>query len=359
MECSSLVNLEYDAFSERLHAKSRQQRIPMNGSFEVTSRCNLRCVHCYLPLSQRTGSRQGELSLVEIDRIFSEIADAGTLWLLLTGGEPFLRTDFLDIYDLAKRKGFITTVFTNGTLITEKAADHLAEWRPFTIEISIYGATEATYEQVTGNPGSYSRCMRGIELLLERELPLRLKSVLLTINKHELDQMRQLSESLGLEFRYDPVINAGIDGSLTPIQYRLDPKEIVFTEAQDPGRAEDWPRVFEEVKGIEISNHDYFNCGAGRSTFHIDAEGKLCLCLSARTPNYDLRQGSFTEGWDYFLKTQLAMQYSDQFDCLGCDLRMVCVQCPAMALSELGNPEARVPFLCSLAHLRSKAFNPS
>jgi radical SAM protein with 4Fe4S-binding SPASM domain len=357
MECSSLVNLGYDTFSERLHAKSRQQRIPMNGSFEVTARCNLRCVHCYLPLSQRVGSRRGELSLVEIDRILSEIAEAGCLWLLLTGGEPFLRQDFLDIYDLAKHKGFITTIFTNGTLITERAADHLAEWRPFSIEISIYGATQATYESVTGIPGSFDRCMRGIELLLERGLPLRLKSVLLTLNQHELVLMKQLSENLGLEFRYDPVISAGIDGSQAPVQYRLAPEQIIFTEIQDPGRAEDWPKVFEEVKGFEIKNRGYFNCGAGRTSFHIDAEGKLCLCLSARTPNFDLHQGSFQEGWDHFLTNQLAMEYSDQFGCLGCDLRMVCMQCPAMGITEFGDPEARVPFLCNLTHLRSEAFN--
>ena len=200
MDCNSLHSLSYGDFSDKLQARVRKERIPLNGSLEVTLRCNLRCEHCYLPFSQRSGSSNGELSLAEIQRIFSEIADAGCLWLLLTGGEPFLRRDFLEIYDDAKRKGFIITIFTNGTLINQRIADHLAEWRPFEIEISLYGATQATYESVTGVPGSYARCRNGIDLLLERGLPLYLKSVLITLNEHELEQMQQLSKSLGVIF---------------------------------------------------------------------------------------------------------------------------------------------------------------
>jgi radical SAM protein with 4Fe4S-binding SPASM domain len=359
MDCPSLVNLGYEAFSAHLHAKVSQQRVPLNGSLEVTMRCNLRCAHCYLPLAQRAGPRENEITLPEMQRILSEIADAGCLWLLLTGGEPFLRRDFLDIYDFAKRKGFLITLFTNGVLLTESIADRLAEWRPFGIEISLYGATQATYEGVTGVPGSYARCMRGIELLLERGLPLKLKSVLLTLNQHDLAQMQQFSESLGLEFRFDPVINAGIDGSLDPTKYRLPPEQIISVEAQDPGRAREWPKLFEDYQDMDINSRQMYICGAGRSAFHIDSQGKLSLCIVARAPNYDLRQGSFHQGWNHFMKDVIALEYSQAFGCAVCELRMVCAQCPAMGLTELGDAEAQVPFLCQLAHLRQEAFDIS
>jgi radical SAM protein with 4Fe4S-binding SPASM domain len=357
MGCSSLHTLGYGDFSDRLHNRLRDERIPLNGSLEVTMRCNLRCEHCYIPLSQRGGSSKGELSLAEIRRIFSEISDAGCLWLLLTGGEPFLRRDFLQIYDDAKQKGFITTIFTNGTLINEQIADHLAEWRPFEIEISLYGATQTTYERVTGIPGSYARCRRGIDLLLERELPLYLKSVLITLNQQELEQMKLLSENLGAKFRFDPVINAGIDGDLYPTRFRLTPEQIVEIESQDPGRSAQWPEEFEEVRGTSVETNRMFICGAGRSAFHIDAFGKLCLCLSARQPGYDLRSGSFKDGWQQFLPGLRSMEYSSSYECLGCELRALCAQCPAMAQAEFGDLETRVPFACQLAHLRRQAFD--
>jgi len=107
MECLDR-SIRYGAFSEALHDKASQERIPLDGSFEVTGRCNLRCEHCYLPFSQRAGPKKGELNLLEIQQLLSEIADMGCLWLLLTGVEPLLRRDFLQVYDDAKRKVFIT-----------------------------------------------------------------------------------------------------------------------------------------------------------------------------------------------------------------------------------------------------------
>ena len=88
-----------------------------------------------------------------------EITEAGCLWLLFTGGEIFARGEFLDIYTHAKQKGLLVTLFTNGTLINPKIADFLVHWRPFAIEITLYGRTKETYERVTGIPGSYERCM--------------------------------------------------------------------------------------------------------------------------------------------------------------------------------------------------------
>lgn len=359
MDCPTLVNLPYGEFSERLHAKVVRERIPISGSIELTARCNMRCVHCYLPMTQRAGSQDTELSTEEIGHIFTEIADAGCLWLLLTGGEPLLRRDFLNIYDDAKRKGFIITLFTNGTLVNEQIADHLAQFRPFEIEISLYGATQETYEHVTGIPGSFARCMRGIDLLLERNLPVRLKSVVLTLNHHELNQMKELCERLGVGFRFDPVITAGIDGDQHPVEYRLSPEQIVGIEQKDDGRAKAWPRAFEEAKAANIASRQMFTCGAGWSSFHIDAMGRLSLCLSVRNPNYDLMQGSFTEGWEKFLSGLRTLETSPSFECAGCSLRPVCAQCPAMGWSEHGDPEAKVIFLCKLAHQRQSVFGQS
>jgi radical SAM protein with 4Fe4S-binding SPASM domain len=359
MECISTSELKYSDFSEHIHALTIDRRIPLSGSLEVTPRCNLRCQHCYLPFPQRAGPHRDELSQAEIRRILDEIADAGCLWLLLTGGEPFLRRDFLEIYDYAKQKGFIITVFTNGTLLNQQIVDHLADWRPFSIEISIYGATQATYERVTANPGSFARCMRGIEMLLEKGLPLKLKSVLLTLNQDELTQMKQFAKDLGLEFRYDGVINAGISGELFPTQFRLSPEEIVAIEKQDPFLAERYPRSFEMKLSKQVDTHRMYLCGAGASSFHIDGYGKLSLCISARTPNYDLLEGSFQEGWNTFLKSVREQEHNPGFGCLSCELRLTCPQCPAVGINEFGNAEQRSPFMCQLTHLRRAEFYPT
>jgi MoaA/NifB/PqqE/SkfB family radical SAM enzyme len=182
---SAIETGTYTDFSLIIHGRAEPMRVPVNGTIEVTNRCPLECKHCYnnLPMSDFV-ARAREMTLDEHKRLLDELADLGCLWLLFSGGEIFARRDFLDIYAYAKRKGFLITLFTNGTLITERIADFLADMRPFAIEITLYGGTKKTYENLTGIPGSYDRCLRGIDLLLERKLPLKLKTVAISINKH-------------------------------------------------------------------------------------------------------------------------------------------------------------------------------
>ena len=174
---------EYKDWVLELGQVSVANRTPIRAAIEVTHRCNNNCVQCYnnLPLKDNQARRK-EFTYKEHCRILDEISALGCLWLLFTGGEIFARKDFLDIYTYAKQKGMLITLFTNGTLITPEIADYLVQYRPFVIEITLYGRTQKTYEQVTGTPGSFARCMQGIQLLKERELPLKLKAMAMAPN---------------------------------------------------------------------------------------------------------------------------------------------------------------------------------
>ena len=230
--------VSYGTWSLGLHKRARGARLPINATIEVTHRCPLACAHCYnnLPVGDRA-ARARELSTDEHWRILDELADAGGLWLLFTGGEIFARADFLDIYKHAKSRGFLITLFTNGTQITPAIADTLVEWRPFAVEITLYGRTRETYERLTGVPGSFDRCMRGIRLLKERGLPVKLKTVAVTINRHEIaDMQRFAEEELGVGFKFDGMINARIDCSHSPLDVRLTPSELVQLDLEDPVR---------------------------------------------------------------------------------------------------------------------------
>src|ERR1700741_2491673 len=129
-------------------------------------------------------------------------------------------------------------------MITPRLADHLVKYRPFNIEITLYGATRETYEALTQIPGSYDRCMRGIALLLERNLPLKLKTVPTTINRHEVFAMKRLAEEqFGVEFKFDSAINPRIDCSQSPLAVRLSPEQAVELDFAEPKRKEDYRRL--------------------------------------------------------------------------------------------------------------------
>jgi radical SAM protein with 4Fe4S-binding SPASM domain len=355
MGCPHIPELNYSDFGRRIRDRTAGQRVPITGSLELTFRCNLRCVHCYVAHGHCGIPGQEELALSEIQDILDQVADEGCLWLLLTGGEPLVRSDFLDIYTYAKRKGFLISLFTNGTLLTPEIADVIAEYPPFKVEITLYGRTQATYERITGVPGSHARCMRGIDLLLERGVRLKLKTMLMTLNKHELWDIKAYAESLDVDFYFDPMMNAGLEGEQIPIAYRLSPEEVVEFDRTDAVRMEEWRTFCEQHVGVEPDPRYRYVCGAGLNTFHIDPYGRLSVCMISREPQYDLREGTFKEGWRDALRETRFQPAGDDYGCNTCPLLSLCGQCPGWAQMEHGDPEKRVEFLCRVAHLRAEA----
>jgi radical SAM protein with 4Fe4S-binding SPASM domain len=358
----SMQTSSYSDFSLRLHQKSMAHRIPTNGTIEVTRRCPLKCVHCYnnLPMGDRE-ARLNDLTYEEHCRILDEITEAGCLWLLYTGGEIFVRKDFLDIYTYAKKKGLLITLFTNGTLITPKIADHLAKWRPFSIEITLYGRTKETYEAVTRIPGSFEKCMHGIRLLMKRNLPLKLKTTAITINKHELWEMKRFAEEeLGLEFKFDAMINPRLDCSSNPLKVRLRPEEIVDLDLSERKRMAEWERFNEKFYGpVQSPKHVYklYHCGAGVSSFAIDPYGMLSVCALTYSHAFNLRKGSFCEGWENFLFKVRQKKITRLTKCITCEIKAMCGMCPANGEMENRHAEEPVDFLCQVAHLRAKALD--
>jgi len=256
MSCPGIPELAYSEFGELLKQRIGGKRFPLSGSLEMTLQCNLRCKHCYLDGVHDGIPGEVELSTEEWYGILDQLVEAGTLWLLMTGGEPFVRSDFLDIYTYAKRKGFLITIFTNGTMITPEVADYLAAMPPLSIEISVYGRTQETYERVTGIPGSHARCMRGIELLLERGLPLSLKTVVMTLNRDEFFDIKAWADELGVDFRFDASLFGGM-GDTEPPKYRLSPEEVLKIELAYPGLIEELQAAHELFQpGVSAADSD-------------------------------------------------------------------------------------------------------
>lgn len=341
-----------------LHERSQGRRVPVEVGIEVTHRCPLECQHCYnnLPMSD-TNARLQEMTFEEHVRLLDELVDLGCLWILYTGGEIFARKDFLDIYTEAKKRGFLITLFTNGTMITPRIADHLAEYRPFNIEITLYGATRETYETLTQIPGSFDRCMKGIRLLLDRGLPLKLKTVPTSVNVHEVYEMKRFAEQeLGVEFKFDPLVNPRTDCSQSPLNVRLTPEQAVGLDFRDPSRRTGYKRIVESELAANLpASTKRYTCGGGHNGCAIDPNGNMTICVISHQDGYNIRSGSFREGWEGRLKDIRATETTRETICTNCRIRSLCGMCPANGELEAGDPESPVDFLCQVAHLRAFA----
>ena len=345
----------YSSWSARLHSEVRRRRIPLSGTLELTHRCPLACAHCYnnLPAGDKE-ARARELSTAEYCRILDEVAAEGCLFLLLSGGEIFARHDCLDIYRHARGRGLLVTLFTNAIMVTPAMVAALAEQPPFSIEVTLYGHTPEVYEEMTGLPGSFARARRGVQLMLDAGLPLKLKTMATSINRHEVLAMRDYAEKdLGTGFKYDAQIHPRIDNDQGPVDVRLSPVEAVAFDLVDRRRVDEWTEFAKTFHAPPIKPEELYSCGAGIGSFAIDPYGFLSMCVLSKRDQFDLRTGSFHDGWQTFLDQVRHRAARRTTKCTHCHLRAMCGMCPANGELASGDPEEPVDFLCETAHLRA------
>lgn len=352
MKCKEPVWPGTKEYMEDFTARIEKLRIPLSGSLELTHRCNLNCVHCYLgPRDERQVHEGREMSTGRVLSLLDEMIAAGCLNLLITGGEPLLREDFAAIYRHARGNGLLVTVFTNGTMVTDDIIQLFRELPPVEVEISLYGATAATYESITGVPGSYEKCLRGVNSLLKNGTRVDLKTVLMTLNSHELYDMENIAKDFGVKFRFDPAISPCLNGNGDPLRLRITPEEAIEKEMADPLRVERWGKFFETFKDSTLGK-DLYGCNAGLAAFHLDPSGRLMPCMMTMDIGYDISGSPFMTGWENIMPRIRDRKAGADFACRGCKKINFCGYCPAFFRLENGREDRYSEYLCRLGNLR-------
>ncbi len=328
---------------DRLYRKARERRIPLSGSLELTWRCNLRCVHCFQD-SQR--DRFEEMSTDEWKRLIDEMARAGCLRLTLTGGEPLVRADFREIYEHAHARGFLITLFTNGALLREEHLELLAERPPRAIEVTLYGASAARYEEVSGCGAAFEPVMSATRALAKRGLPLTLKTVVTRQLAGEFASIRGVAEELGVGFRWDSTVVPRLDGDKAPLAWRLGPQQSLLLERAALGSAS------ERCPQGAARGEELLTCAATRTAFNVGPDGSLTGCVLLRQPAFSAREFGFFEAWERLGEVSLLRRSAVAGTCGSCDLWAYCRCCPAVSNLEQGSPEAPVEYHCRLAAMR-------
>jgi radical SAM protein with 4Fe4S-binding SPASM domain len=291
------------------------------------------------------------MSAGKILDIIDEVTDAGCLYILFTGGEPLLRDDFPQIYRYAKERGLLVTVFSNGTLVTEAVVELFRELPPHEVDISLYGATAPTYERITGIGGSYEKCMQGIKLLVDNKIKVSLKTILMTMNIHELSEMQNIAKGFGARFRFDAAICPGLGGDKAPLELRVSPEEAVDREFVGDERVRQWKTFFDGSKEHVLSD-ELYGCGAGITGFHIDSTGNLHPCLMVLDICYDLSETDFSEAWKGMISRIKERKAGPDFPCRGCVKINLCGYCPAFFGLENGAEDVPSEYICRMGDLR-------
>ena len=313
-----------------MNQKALKNGVPLSVHIDVTYRCNERCVHCYLDHDDH-----GEMTTDEIKEILDQLAAAGTFFLTFSGGEVFLRRDFLELVAYARKLLFNVKVKTNAVMIREREAKELRRLGVEQIQISVYSHRAEVHDAITKVPGSWFRTTRAIRFLKEQGLKVAIANVLMNDNLDDYKGTQALAEELGVSYTLDPTITPKMDGDHSILSLRI-PGSVLPTVFRDPslvGNVEEFCALPSPPNEDDL---DDYPCGAGHTSCYITPYADVFPCVQFPLPSGNLRQQRFLDIWNNSqeLKDVRSIRARDLTTCSGCGHVGTCSRCPGLAFME-------------------------
>ena len=353
---------------------SMPRRNPINGTFELTGRCNLNCKMCYVHVDDKRIKELGyhERSAKDWINIAKQAFDAGTFKLLITGGEPMLRSDFCEIYEAIAKMGFYITLYTNATLVTPKIMDTLKKYPPHIIGITIYGVTAKTYEKVCGSGKAYYKMMDGLKELMTLPSHIELRTTIIKENLDESEQIEKFIKSFGNKVTFNinhVVFKSGRNSIANISDHRLSPEQSAFfycnrfiklvEDYKDDSKKLNELRNTQKdenkndsTAGKKAAYRGLYGCGAGYNDFTISWDGRLLPC-SLFDANYtNPFEEGFQQAWQRLEEVMPNIKIPSK--CQKCSVEQFCGVCIASRYCETGKTDGIPQYFCHQAEAYDK-----
>ena len=345
--------------SRYLHTKGVRLGLPIGGNFELTARCNFDCPMCYVHLKQEDIEAQGrELTAGQWIALAREARDAGMVFVLLTGGEPFVRKDFFEIYHAMKEMGLMISINSNGSMLRGEILRRLIEDPPLRINISLYGGSNETYRAMCGLP-AFDQVTENIAALKKAGIDVRLNVSVTPYNHQDIEKICAKAEELEVpvklaSYMYPSIrVNGGQYGCGDRLSPELAAEAAVrwdlirYGEAEFEARAKAM-REFSLVEESECAADldEGVGCRAGRSSFWMTWDGRMLPCGMMPYPAVRPLETGFAAAWAQLREQTQALRMPTK--CGGCPKRGVCPVCAAVCVTETGRFDGVPEYLCAM-----------
>lgn len=315
---------------QEMAAKAQKLNVPLSAHLDLTYRCNERCVHCYLDHDDH-----GEMSTAEIKHLLDEMAEAGVFILTLSGGEIFVRRDFFEILEHARKLMFCVKLKTNAVLIREPEAKLLKELAVESVQISIYSHRPEVHDSITLLPGSLKRSLDAIRLLKSQGIKVIIGNVLMTQNLADYPSLRVLAAELGAECTIDPTITPMMDGDRAPLSLGISGGALrhVFRDQALVGNVEEFCAIPARAGEDDL---DATPCSAGHTACYVSPYGEVFPCVQFPLPTGNVRRQRFVDIWRHSeqMKEVRSIRLKDLPTCSHCTHVANCTRCPGLAFME-------------------------
>lgn len=347
------MELTYEKY---LIERAACKNIPLNASLELLPVCNMNCDMCYVRLSREEMKRQGRLRRAdEWLALADQMKAAGTLFILLTGGEPLLYPGFREIYMGLRKMGMILTVNTNGTLLNEEWADFFAHYPPRRVNITLYGADEEAYRKLCHYPGGFEKTVQAIRLLRERNVDVKINGSLVKANRRDIKKIVNIAEKLDTAVNIDTYMYPAVreryssfdqESRLLPeeaAQGRMEFLRAVLTKDNYLDAAKEKVTIVSETQSGERMPGE-MQCQAGRSSFTVNWQGFMRPCVMMTEPSLPVFSMDFMTAWRQMSEKTAQIRLSSK--CSTCRLRRICQNCAACARLETGHCGGVPEYMC-------------
>src|ERR1700730_5757877 len=338
-----------------------QRHLPWSVHVDLTYRCNERCIHCYLDHEDH-----GEMKTPEIKNVFEQLAESGTLFLTLSGGEIFLRADLFELLEFARLLHFDISLKTNALLIDAGRARTLRELSVRKIQISIYSSEAEVHDAITKVRGSLARTLTAIRFLQAEGLNVKIACPLMKQNLMAYRNVQALAAELGVPYVLDMTITPKMDGDMSLLQLRSSTKELlpILQDASLNPRACSPNSLEAETistgnatsSGIESSAYDDIPCSAGHNSCYISPYGDVFPCVQMPVATGNVRRERFEEIWYHSneMNRVRGVRESQLPVCSSCTIRSHCERCPGLAQMEGGDLLGAYERACELEELKAR-----
>lgn len=360
-----MINIPVEPpITEYLHMKAARMRIPLSGSFELTPVCNMDCRMCYVRMSKQQQEAIHPLRTArEWLTLGQEAKEQGMLYLLLTGGEPFLRSDFQEIYEGLHKMGFVLSINSNATLIDEGVVEWLKQIPPVRINITLYGASDDTYERLCRNPQGFTQVTKAIHLLKDAGISIKLNCSVTPYNADDLEAIMEFARKEQLIIQPTSYMFPPLRRDMSKIGQndRFTPEEAAYYSAKIESLLNGEDSFLERMKTKDLSlpidsgddcmdtQGEGIRCRAGKCSFWVTWDGRLLPCgMLPGTDVVDVFEIGFEKAWKQASEYALSIRLPGK--CASCGLRDQCKACAAMVYTESGDFQTVPEYRCQMAH---------
>lgn len=336
--------------------KADLARIPIAGNIELLPLCNMDCKMCFAKMTKSQMEAHHRMyNYKEWIEIARQASQAGTVFMLLTGGEPFLYPNLKELYFELKKMGYILSINTNGTLIDDEIADWLAQSPPRRLNITLYGASDETYATLCNNPKGFTQVMSAIEKLKARNIDIKFNCSLTSYNIQDLDAIHAISRELDIPieigfYMFPPVRSNNIEN----VRYRLSAEDAAkarfrIEELNHGTEFDDFVRYsLKAYRQYEQTNpyESGYTCRSGNSVYWINYDGTMSACSFTTDCQIDVFEKGFDAAWKDLKEHVKNSEMSRE--CHNCKMKILCGKCAAAAISETGDIGGVPRYYCEL-----------